>query len=82
MGGRKPKAKGGILSVGCFSVCTPTCVLSYLLNLQGAAILVPLYHGGRGLCIHRAADIAVDSHGHINHRGHVEDTGWVCKGVG
>lgn len=52
---------------------------SYLLYLQGPAILIPLHHSSRRLCIHRTADIAMDSHGHINYRGHVEDTGWVCE---
>lgn len=57
---------------------------SYLLYLQWPAILIPLHHSSGWLCIHRTADIAMDSHGHINDRGHVEDTGWVCDrgGVG
>lgn len=60
---------------------TPHASFQHLLNLQGAAIFVPLDHGGWWLCIHRASDIAVNSHGHVDDRGHVEDTGWICRGV-
>lgn len=79
--GREPEPRGSILTVRRMPlVLSPnTASHSYLLYLQRPAILIPLHHSSRWLCIHRTTDIAMDSHGHINYRGHVEDTGWVCE---